>query len=364
MPPHIHRRGLIWYLVDGESRQSLKTAKKGAAEFFLDQYIKGKYGMAPTPTIGEFFEKWIDTKVEPLYRRSTIRDYRSHFSAYILPVLRNVHLAALSTEQVDNLRLSLIKRGLSIKTVRNVIDSSFRALYRDARVKFEPLRGRDPFTDIQWPRLPRTRPDPFTAEERDKITSWYLENDCFYYPLVTWQFHTGMRPSETFALIWADIDLEQGTVSISRSRNMGTEAATKTANSERIIPIDETLVSLIKLLPSADLGLDHVFVGKRGEPMSKKWAEHFWADSIKSAGVQRHRKFYATRHTFITEMVKAGRNLKAIADYVGTSVAMIEADYCARQGLNLDRSILAHQPAKSLENMVAGPGFEPGTSRL
>jgi hypothetical protein len=27
-------------------------------------------------------------------------------------------------------------------------------------------------------------------------------------------------------------------------------------------------------------------------------------------------------------MVKAGQNLKAIEDYCGTSVAMIEADYC------------------------------------
>jgi integrase len=59
-----------------------------------------------------------------------------------------------------------------------------------------------------------------------------------------------MRPSETAALTWVDIDLEAGTVSINKSRNMGATAATKTANSERIIPIDEHLVSILKLLPS------------------------------------------------------------------------------------------------------------------
>jgi integrase len=41
-----------------------------------------------------------------------------------------------------------------------------------------------------------------------------------------------MRPSETAALTWADVNLEAGTVSINKSRNMGTESATKTANSE------------------------------------------------------------------------------------------------------------------------------------
>jgi integrase len=75
-------------------------------------------------------------------------------------------------------------------------------------------------------------------------------------------------------------------------------------------------------------------------------------------------KFYATRHTFITEMVKAGKNLKAVADYCGTSVAMIEAGYCGVLSLNLDQTVLQPVPRKYLEKMVAGPGFEPGTSRL
>jgi len=159
------------------------------------------------------------------------------------------------------------------------------------------------------------------------------------------------------------VDLAGGTVSINKSRNMGITAATKTANSDRLIPVDETLVGILKLLPSRQLGIEHVFVGKRGEAMSKKWAEHFWKGPLKKIGI-RHRKFYACRHTTITELVKAGHNLKAIADYVGTSVAMIEANYCARQGLGINRSNLAQRPSNYVENMVAGPGFEPGTSRL
>ena len=58
------------------------------------------------------------------------------------------------------------------------------------------------------------------------------------------------------------------------------------------------------------------------------------------------------------------KDFKAIADYVGTSVAMIEANYSARQGFNLDRTVFEQQPSKYVENLVAGPGFEPGTSRL
>ena len=39
------------------------------------------------------------------------------------------------------------------------------------------------------------------------------------------------------------------------------------------------------------------------------------------------RKFYATRHTFISIALTRGVNLKWLADYCGTSVAMIEKHY-------------------------------------
>jgi hypothetical protein len=70
---------------------------------------------------------------------------------------------------------------------------------------------------------------------------------------------------------------------------------------------------------------------------------------------------------WLLAMVENGQNLKAVADYCGTSVAMIEKDYCARQGFNLDRTNLTQQKMDAQnvrENLVAGPGFEPGTSRL
>jgi integrase len=173
-----------------------------------------------------------------------------------------------------------------------------------------------------------------------------------------------MRPSEAAALTWADVDLEARSISIGKSRYMGVDSTPKTSHSNRVIEILGAVAELLELLPSLQLGLSHVFVNKFGEAMNaKKWSEHNWAAPLKKLEI-RHRKFYATRHTFITETVKAGKNLKAVADYCGTSVAMIEADYCGVLSLNLDQTVLQPVPRKYLENMVAGPGFEPGTSRL
>jgi hypothetical protein len=65
LPPHIKQRkdrGSTYYLIDGELIKSLETTKKGLAQYRLEQYIKGKYGLKPTPTVKEFFDKWIQKK--------------------------------------------------------------------------------------------------------------------------------------------------------------------------------------------------------------------------------------------------------------------------------------------------------------
>jgi integrase len=367
LPPNLKQRkdrGSIWYLIDGSLTKSLKTTKKGLAQYFLEQYIKGKYGLNSIPTVEAYFESWIKTKIEPLFRRSRVRDYSQHFRAHILPVFKDRCLSAIGTGELIDFRLQLLQRGLAVKTARNIIDGSFRALYRDARAEFDELKGRDPFIDIQWPSNQRAKPDPFTAVERDRIVAYWAENDFFYFPWVYVLFHTGMRPSEASALTWADVDLERQTIEISKSRYMGAESAPKTSASARKITFSESVLNVLKILPSRELGLKHVFGNKLGEPMnSKKWSEHNWAGPLKKLGI-RHRKFYATRHTFITEAIKRGENLLSVAQYCGTSLTMIQADYCGTLGLSFNQTVFEPSLDKALKRLVAGPGFEPGTSRL
>jgi hypothetical protein len=90
---------------------------------------------------------------------------------------------------------------------------------------------------------------------------------------------------------------------------------------------------------------------------AKKWSEHNWKGPLKTLGI-RHRKFYATRRTSITETIKRGETPLPVAQYCGTSLAMIQADYCGTLGLRLDQTFFEPQAENPLKNMVAGPGFE------
>jgi integrase len=97
------------------------------------------------------------------------------------------------------------------------------------------------------------------------------------------------------------------------------------------------VIKVLEILPSKSLGLKHLFVNKDGNPMnSKKWSEHNWKGPLKELEI-RHRKFYTTRHTFLTEKIRERENPFALAQYCGTSLSMLEKDYVGTLGLSTNQ---------------------------
>jgi len=364
MPPHIKSRadrGGLYYLIDGDVRRSLGTSKKGLAQHRLEQYIKGEFGLAPAVTVKEYYDQWIELREKELedglVRPSLVRDYKQHFSAYILPEFGALPLNELTIGALIAFRSKLLQ-ARSLKTVRNIIDSSFRALWRAA---LSNKQAKDnPFEHVDWPRREARKPEPFTIEERDRILEWFREHDIFYYPWVTVLFLTGMRPSEAAALRWGDIDFEQGVIAVTKSRNLGKEGAPKTRLSDRLVPMSEGVVQALEV-QAAEIskvrGIEFVFVNKLQEPINQhNWAHDYWAKVLEELKIP-YRKFYATRHTRITEAIRAGENPLAVAQDCGNSVAMIQENYCGR--INSDRTVLAPQPGKQPETLVVPTGLEP-----
>ena len=108
-----------------------------------------------------------------------------------------------------------------MKTSRNVIDWHFRALYRDAREELEEhgIELSDPFARLRRPKTIREKPDPFSPTERDAILEYIRLKKPAWFPLVHALFFTGARPGELAALRVGDVDLELGTVSITKPRD-------------------------------------------------------------------------------------------------------------------------------------------------
>jgi len=72
---------------------------------------------------------------------------------------------------------------------------------------------------------------------------------------------------------------------------------------------------------------DETAVAVEVDPNEERFVDNHWRPALRATGVKA-RKFYATRHTFISQTLEAGVvKLKALADYCGTSMEMIERHY-------------------------------------
>jgi integrase len=277
-----------------------------------------------------FYLDWVEDKKPPLVRKSQARDYRQHFKAYILPKLgkevtpveslQYKHLVKFRTWMIDELELK-------VKTCRNVIDGSLRAMYRSVWAGGAPANN--PFEVLEWPDRLVPPPDPFTEEERDRILEKFRKSYPRLYEPMYFLFWTGARPSEAAALRLGDVDLTSGTFTIRRSRHLGEENAPKTPGSTRTKELLPNLLDVLTAMPARLHGSDeeYFFTNSKGGPIDPNEIRKRYWYGVLSALKIRPRKFYCTKHTFITAMLSAGCSGKFVADYCGTSLEMIEKDY-------------------------------------
>src|SRR5437867_11520698 len=103
----------------------------------------------------------------------------------------------------------------------------------------------------------------------------------------------------------------------------------KTGKSVRTLPLRSEVVAILRAIkPLGATEGGFVFTTQAGTALDEeRFVEKHWHRALRATGV-RPRKFYATRHTFISVAVsKPGINLKWLADYCGTSIEMIEDHY-------------------------------------
>ena len=357
MPAHLIKRGKqgLYSILDGHRRLALRTSKHGFAKILLDKYLQGKLRIRVNQSVQSAYTDWIQVMESSNLRPMLLRDYKYSFSKHILPVVGKLDLSAVDYACLVALQAVLLQT-LKVKSAQNIINANFRAFWRWAR-KSELVHD-NPFELLEWPVSEREKPNPFSLHQQARIVAWWMDHDDFHWPYVAWQFETGMRPSETAGLKLADLVTHSipWQIQIQRSQVMGNVGRTKTKASRRTIALSPVAQDIVELVLSrAKSEQQWLFVGKRGDPMTKKWAEHNWAKPLVELGIEHH-KFYCTRHTFITERLKAGSNPFSVAQYCGTSAQMLQDHYAGV--IPLPRANYAPSEEIPQRNVVAGPGFE------
>jgi len=282
----------------------------------------------PSPkTFANYYAEWIGRQGPPRVKPSTVAFYRYAIGGKVLPRWKSRSIESIVGADLQALQTNLYALGLSAATVNRVVHGALRPLLRDARR--DDLLAKNPYEAVRPLREePKESIDPYTPEERDRILAGFRVKRAVYYPLACFQFFTGARPSEAFALRWGKVDLERRLARIDRSRTGSYESYTKTVKSRRYVRLHSIVTEALRDAKPLDVSDETpVFRTPAGVALDiRNFYQREWVPMLNDLEI-RLRPFYNTRHTYISFAMSLGEKLAFVCSQTGTSPAMIERHY-------------------------------------
>lgn len=130
--------------------------------------------------------------------------------------------------------------------------------------------------------------------------------------VVLFALKTGMRKGEILNLRWTDIDLTANRIKVGKSKS----------GRSRFVPIHSDVLGVLQGLPHRG---EYVFPDQNGSRMTLYgWIRTQFEGALDKAGIRDFR-FHDLRHTFASELVMRGADLKSVSELLGHStMAMTE----------------------------------------
>lgn len=177
-----------------------------------------------------------------------------------------------------------------------------------------------------------------TPEELNKLLTIARNttNDTSYSLLLTLAY-TGMRKGEALGLRWSDIDFNDSSVTISRTRDNNGVRTPKTKNSYRTIIIDDILLSQLKkyklwckkrklMFGGRIENDDHIFLSTHGNPLTETVINRTLNRLIENHQLKKI-TVHGLRHTHATILMNNNLPSKVIAERLGNTPHMIDNIY-------------------------------------
>ena len=249
---------------DGKPKQLTRTAYGSEAaknmERHLTEVVKSK---AENPiakiTIQQLCDKFMAVKKFEI-RESSLDRYERSFRLHILPTMANVRINKLTSIVLEEWKLTIEQKGLSIKSRKHTY-GDFRAMLNYA-VKMEYMQ-KNPLLKIgNFKDTLRVKKEMkiYTAQQFTKFISTAKQvaeerqtahrdlSEWDYYVFFNIAFYTGLRKGEIHALKWSDID--DSLLSVNRSitqrlKGGDRETAPKNSASVRTLQIPLPLLRVL-----------------------------------------------------------------------------------------------------------------------
>lgn len=370
--------GVVWYMDEhgerkrksfsGTTKQEVKKKMTAYIADFEKEIIESDESKR---TLQESMQSWLQIFKFPSVEQTTYDRCECSAKNQIYPLLGEKSVGDITSADIKNMLNYWMNKGYAYTTVKKayvVLNEYFRYLFKEELISKNPMANiemtkKSNFLSAQnKENLPTNETIMiFTAEEielfkKECFRCWGT-GKRFYQQAAAYilMLNTGLRTGEILGLLNSDIDLEKRVMHIQRgvkeiSKRNGVDAEkgreikvgkTKTATSNRTIPLNQVAIDMIKdLREEMYFGEDTPLVcdenGDFTQPVN--FRKRFYR-ILKAAGIET-KGLHSLRHTFATNLVNGIKQAdgtikslspKQVADLLGHSTSEITERYYVKK---------------------------------
>ncbi len=281
-------------------------------------------------------QEWLDA-VKSQQKTSTYEKYCFIYHGYLEKALGGVMLRQITEKSA---RDSIASCGVVSESLHKSIYGVLNGILRYTARRYHIM-----LPEIKRPSVAAHRKEvgTFSRSEQAKLLSVLCTKRNRFKLGVLLCLFTGLRLGELCALKWSDIDFGNKTLTVrrtvqrlyvenARTKTALVEATPKSNNSRREIPLQDAIVDL---LTDFQDGEEYVFGGSG--PLDPRTMQNHYKRILQEADIP-YKNFHVLRHTYATNCIEGGTDIKSLSEMLGHASVKITLNYYVHPSMDIKRT--------------------------
>lgn len=263
-------------------------------------------------------EEWLKYKKNTV-KKSTYYNYSYSVEKYLYPKFADQDITQIKDY---NDFIEKLTDTLAPKTVRDIITK----LKEIINFYEEEHNTKLNIKKMSLPKMNKKEIQILSNKEKQKLEKYCIEQNSLKSLGILICLNTGLRIGEVCALRWENIDFESKKIHIEKTieriyskeknKTIVIIDTPKSITSVRTIPINSKLYNILKQIRGKSKKTDFVLTGSSEHYVEPRNYQYHFKEILKRNKVKKY-KFHTLRHTFATNCIEAGMDIKSLSEILG-----------------------------------------------